>query len=236
MRVGHARFDDRIFDETSCGSANSTIRTGPLTLLLRAQKMIRFASKQIIFHEDDPADAVFLFASGTVGQYRFLPNGRRLVAGFLFPGDFAGLSFGERYSLTAQSIAPTAAYSLPRAELNVLCNHSTALQTDLVCLLKQELVSEREAHLPMLHQAAHARVARLLLMLPRRKGIDGGNGEAVQLTMTRSDIADYLGISVETVCRSFTKLKEDRLIASSSPDRIWIKNMARLSSLGEGQE
>jgi CRP/FNR family transcriptional regulator len=73
-------------------------------------------------------------------------------------------------------------------------------------------------------------------MLARREGLDGGNGGAIQLTMTRSDIADYLGISVETVCRSFTKLKEEGLIASSSPDRIWIKNMARLSSLGEGQD
>ncbi len=236
MRAGHAHFDDRSFDATSCSAASSTVRIGPMTRLLQSQKLIRFASKQIIFHEDDPADAVFLFASGTVGQYRFLPNGRRLVAGFLFPGDFAGLSFGERYGLTAQSIAPTTAYSISRAELTMLCDHSTALQNDLVQLLKQELVSEREAHLPMLHQAAHARVARLLLMLVRRKGHDGGHGEAVQLTMTRADIADYLGISVETVCRSFTKLKEDRLIASSSPDRISIRDMARLSSLGDGQE
>jgi CRP/FNR family transcriptional regulator len=236
MRAGHAHFDDRFFDKTPCGAASSAIRIGPMTLLLRAQKMSRFASKQIIFHEDDPADAVFLFASGTVGQYRFLPNGRRLVAGFLFPGDFAGLSFGERYSLTAECITPTTAYSISRSELNVLCDHSTALQNDLVRLLKQELVSEREAHLPMLHQAAHARVARLLLMLARREGIDGRNDISLQLTMTRGDIADYLGISVETVCRSFTKLKEDRLIASSSPDRISIKDMARLSSLGDGQE
>lgn len=86
-----------------------------------------------------------------------------------------------------------------------------------------------------MHQAAEARVARLLRMLARRTGVDCRKGEGIQLSMTRNDIADFLGLTTETVCRTFS-MKEEGLISASAPDRIRVENVDALISLACGEE
>jgi CRP/FNR family transcriptional regulator len=215
-------------------SRATAAKTTNLTGLLRAQKPVSFMAKTNIFRDGDPVDSIFLIASGSVCLHQFLPNGRRLISRFLFPDDIVGLWFTDEYPLTAQCITPTTVFKFERSELNALCAHSPALQGDVMRALKQDLTTEHEDHLPMLHQAAHARVARLLLMIARRNNPDCRNDEPIQLSMSRGDIADYLGLTLETVCRTFTKLKGDGCICASSPEQIWIKDFRKLSALIEG--
>ena len=207
-----------------------------LVALLKAQKPVYFKAKDVLFHEGDAADSVFLVASGMICLYRFMPNGRRIIARFIFPHDIVGLAFDSDFSFTAACIEPTTVYKIARSNLGPLCAHSPVLQNDVVLMLKYELRTEHEDHLPMMHQTAEARVARLLRMLARRTGTDCRKGERIQLSMTRSDIADFLGLTIETVCRTFSRMKEEGLISASAPDRILVENADALISLADGEE
>lgn len=206
-----------------------------LTALLKSQKQVVFRPKDILFREGDPADNVFLIVTGTVCLYRFMPGGRRVIGRFLFEHDMAGISFGDEYPFTAECLSTTTAYKIARSRLDPLCAHSPSLQNDLVRMLKYELATERENHLPMMHQAADARVARLLRMLVRQNGGEEEDGTRIHLSMSRNDVADFLGLTIETVCRSIKKLKETGLISTSSPDQIRVENMHDLAMLADGE-
>ncbi len=207
-----------------------------LVALLKAQKPLSCKAKEVLFHEGDAADSVFLVASGMLCLYRFMPNGQRMIARFIFPHEIVGLAFDTDCSFTAACIEPTTVYKIARSSLNPLCAHSPVLQNDVVLMLKYELRTEHEDHLPMMHQNAEARVARLLRMLARRTSTDCRKGERIQLPMTRSDIADFLGLTIETVCRTFTRMKEEGLISAPTPDRIRVENVDALISLADGDE
>ena len=204
--------------------------------LLKTQKPLAYKAKDVLFHEGDAADSVFLVASGMICLYRFMPNGQRMIARFIFPHDIVGLSFDADCHFTAACIEPTTVYRIARSSLNPLCAHSPVLQNDVVLTLKHELRTEQEDHLPMMHLNAEARVARLLRMVARHTGADCRKGERIQLAMTRGDIADFLGLTIETVCRTFSRMKEEGLISAPTPDRIRIENVDALISLADGEE
>jgi CRP/FNR family transcriptional regulator len=220
----------QVVDQSSVAEAMT------LTALLRAQSKVAFNAKRTIFHEEAPADSVLLLESGTVSLFRFLPNGRRLISRFLFAGDIIGLSFDDEYPVSAECVTPVTAYQLSRSVLQRLCAHSPALQNDVVRVLKCELTSEHEDHLPLMHQPSDSRVARLLRMVARRNGAECQKGQPIQLLMTRGDIADYLGLTNETVSRSFKKLKDQGVISESSPNLIRVEDVHRLMSLADGEE
>jgi CRP/FNR family transcriptional regulator len=233
LRSTTSRFVDHLGAPSVYNSAASANITA-LTTLLRRQKPVNFMAKKFLFQEGDSVDSVFLIAGGAVCLYRFLPSGRRLIARFLFADEIAGLSFNDEYPFTAECITPTTVFKFMRKELHALCAHSPALQNDMVLALKQELTSEREDHLPLMHQAAHIRVACLLRMMALRNGVDYRQGVSIRLPMRRGDIADYLGLTLETVCRSFKKLKDDGLISASTPDQVWIEDVSKLMALTDG--
>jgi CRP/FNR family transcriptional regulator len=207
-----------------------------LVALLKAQKAISFKAKDVLFHEGDAADSVFLVTSGLICLYRFMPNGRRIIARFIFPHEIVGLAFESDCSFTAACIEPTTVHKIALSSLSPLCAHSPVLQNDVVLMLKYDLRTEHEDHLPMMHQHAEARVARLLRMLARRTGADCRKGDRIQLSMTRSDIADFLGLTIETVCRTISRMKEVGLISASAPDQILVENLDALISLADGDE
>lgn len=207
-----------------------------LVSLLKAQKCFSYKAKDVLFHEGDAAESVFLVASGMICLYRFMPNGQRMISRFIFPHEIVGLAFDADCSFTAACIEPTTVYRIARSNLNPLCAHSTSLQNDVVLMLRHELRTEHADHLPMMHQNAEARVARLLRILARHSGADCRKGERIQLPMTRSDIADFLGLTIETVCRTFSRMKEEGLISASAPDQILVEDVDALKSLADGED
>lgn len=233
LRSPASRIDSPLGAPIVSNNANAANNSALMTLI-RAQKPVNFEAKSIIFREFDTVDSLFFIASGIVSLFGFLPSGRRLIARFMFADEIAGLWFNDIYPFTAECITPTTVVKVRRSELDALCAHSPALQNDVVLALKQELASEREDHLPMMHHVADGRVALLLLMLARRNGADCRHGTPIRVPMKRADIADYLGLTMETVCRTFTKLKGDGLISLSTPDQVWIKDVGKLMTLAEG--
>jgi CRP-like cAMP-binding protein len=207
-----------------------------LRALFRCQKLTPFEARKVLFREGDRADAVFLIVSGLVRTYRFFPNGRRVLARFLFPGDIVGLEFGDVYPFTAEAIRDVGCYRLTVRQLELLCKHSTALQSDLVTSLRRQIAVGDDEILPLKHQNADARVARLLSILARHGGCSLRNGARIELAMSRADIADFVGLTIETVCRTFSKLKNDGLISLPTPDDVQVLNAPRLLALAEEED
>jgi CRP/FNR family transcriptional regulator len=165
-----------------------------------------------IFEEAEPADHVFNVTSGAVKIYKLLPDGRRQITGFLFPGDFLGLTHKESYAYSAEALAPTTLCRFPRRKLEALLDELPKLEQRLLGIASHELAAAQDQMMLLGRKSAKERVVSFLLMLSAAEARRGKPGNPVPLPMNRMDIADYLGLTIETVSRTFTQLKTQGLI------------------------
>jgi CRP-like cAMP-binding protein len=193
-----------------------------------------FKRNQLIFNEGDAASSAFKLVSGAVRLCKLLPDGRRQIAGFRLAGDFFGLDCEGDYNLTAEALSEVVAVRYARTHLARLEEDRRDVRHRLTALLRRELWAA-QAHLIMLgRQTAQERVASFLLQLADRD--DTGNGDAIFLPMGRQDIADYLGLTIETVCRAISDLKRRRIIAVPDRNAITLLNLDALQTIADGDE
>jgi CRP/FNR family nitrogen fixation transcriptional regulator len=194
----------------------------------------RFGRNQTIFNEGDDARYSYKILEGGVRLCKVRPDGRRQIAEFLLPGDMFGFEMGDEHSLTAEALCDVVLLRCPRTHVERLSDESVEVRRKLMSLLRRELSAAQE-HLVMLgRQTAKERVASFLLLLAERN--DADDGDAVELPMGRQDIADYLGLTIETVCRALTDLKKDALIAIPNRHQIVIRRTEALELVAEGDE
>jgi CRP/FNR family transcriptional regulator len=193
----------------------------------------RFGEDETVFLEDDPADDVYEVTEGVVRLCKLLPDGRRAIVGFLYPGELAGLASGGRYPLTAEAVTPVAVRSCPRRALDRAANCSPDVQRHLSALLWRELEAAQARLVLLGRMSAIERVASFLVTLSRRE--HGAN--RLRLPMSRLDIADYIGLTIETVSRTLTQLKRQGIIALPNPHEVILLRPASLCALaGEDGE
>jgi CRP/FNR family transcriptional regulator len=166
---------------------------------------------------------------------KLLPDGRRQIIGFALPGDFLGLTATQRYFYSAESIAASTLCRFKHTDLAVLFRLFPQMQDRLLRMTSSELAAAQDQMLSLGRKEPVERVATFLASLARRLRRFGDPGPTVTLPMTRADIADYLGLTIETISRSFTKLKTARIIALPSPERVFIADPARLAALARGE-
>jgi CRP-like cAMP-binding protein len=207
-----------------------------LRALFKSEKRLHLGPRSPMFREGERADYAYLLDSGVARTYRFFPNGRRIVARFLFPGDVVGLEFDDRYPFSAETIQEVYCYRVTIQDLDRLRAHSTRLRDELVWLLRDHIATRNVQIVPLMHQQAEARIARLLSTFALRNGCGMRNGTSINLPMPRGDIADFLGLTPETVCRTFTKLKNDGIIALLSPEKVQVTDARRLQALAEEED
>ena len=145
---------------------------------------------------------------------KLLSDGRRQVTGFLLPGDYLGLASAERYIYSAEAVTPVRICRFARAAFLGLLEQFPALEKALLGRAATELAAAQKQMLLLGRKTARERVATFLAELAARAGNQGG---VVELSMTRTDIADYLGITTETVSRTLTSLRKDGLIDIPRP-------------------
>ena len=189
---------------------------------------------QSLFQEGDEARNVYSVTAGTVKVYKLLPDGRCQVTGFLFPGDFLGLAHESTYAYSAEAVTHSALCSYQRSQLESLLERFPQMEQQLLGMAKHELVVAQEQMLLLGRKTARERLASFLLMLSRAAARRGQSGDPVFVPMSRSDIGDYLGLTTETVSRTFTQLKRDRMIAAESGNRIRLLDSEGLVELAEG--
>lgn len=180
--------------------------------LVAIMSTVKVEANRSIFEEAEPADHVFNLTSGAVKIYKLLPDGRRQITGFLFPGDFLGLTHKESYAYTAEALAPTALCRFPRLKLEALLDELPKLEQRLLGIASHELAAAQDQMMLLGRKSAKERVVSFLLMLSNAEIRRGKPGNPVPVPMNRMDIADYLGLTIETVSRTFTQLKTQGLI------------------------
>ena len=201
----------------ACNSENITVESG-----------------QSLFHEGDPNPFVFNVVEGAVKLYRILPDGRRQITGFLFQGDFLGLGGRDVSKFTAEALTPLQACRFKRNDFDQLLSAMPALEHRLVALAGDELMAAQEQIVLLGRKTAKERLASFLIRLSERQHQLGGPANHVHLPMTRLDIADYLGLTIETVSRVMTQLKTSGLIRLLPGNDVEIPNPSKLSALGDG--
>ena len=189
---------------------------------------------QALFHEGDPNPYVFNVVDGALKLFRLLPDLRRQITGFLFQGDFLGLGGRGASSFTAEALTPLNACRFRRGDFDQLLNALPALEHRLVALAGDELMAAQEQIVLLGRKTARERLASFLTRLSERQVQLGGPEGQVHLPMTRLDIADYLGLTIETVSRVFTQFKTSGLIRLLPGNDVALPDPAALKALGEG--
>lgn len=186
-----------------------------------------------IIHEGDPAENLFNVVSGAVKLYKLLPDGRRQITGFLFAGDFLGIALNDTYVYTAEALTPVRLCRFPRRRLEALLRDIPDLEHELLDEVATELVAAQDQMLLLGRKTARERVASFLVMLIRRAAARGRPDSLLELQMSRADIADYLGLTTETVSRTITQLRQSKAITTAGRGEIQVLNQTALVELSE---
>ncbi|MEZ5818271.1 MAG: helix-turn-helix domain-containing protein [Hyphomicrobiaceae bacterium] len=193
-------------------------------------------AKEHLFCEGDAASHVYRVEVGHICIYRMMPDGRRQVVDFAYPGDMIGLGALGDHSESAQAMERTVVRAMPLATLRELAQHDTRLGLKLYEALSRELMAARELLFTVSQRTAAERIAAFLMALSRRAVRRGESPNEIVLPMTRMDIADFLGLTIETVSRTLTKLRHDGVIDLEQCILVSILKPEALAQLAQGGE
>lgn len=187
--------------------------------------MMTYPRNSEIFGENEPADYLYKIVSGSVRTYKILSDGRRQIGGFYLPGDIFGLEFADEHTLSAEAISDAKVLVVKRSALNTLAGRDASVAQQLFTLTGRELHRVQDRIL-LLIKSAQERVASFLLEMSER----ASQNNTIELPMSRQDIADYLGLTIETVSRTLTSLETAAAIEVSTSRRIVLRNRSALAA------
>lgn len=215
-------------------SCDDVMDRGNVSLLQGLGTTLRFDRNQTIFSDGDSANFSYGVVSGAVRLCKLLSDGRRQIVDFCLPNDYFGFAWTDEYALTAEAASDVVLVRYPRRHIENLEQVSSNLREHLTALLHRNLSSAQNHILMLGRQTVRERVASFLLLMLKRRGYDGRDGDRLDLPMGRQDIADYLGLTIETVCRALSDLKRIGIIAAPSTREIVVENAAALRATAEG--
>ena len=179
-----------------------------------------------IYGENEPAEYLYKVVSGAVRTYKVLADGRRQIGAFYMPGDVFGLEGGHEHTFSAEAINDAKVLVVKRSALDALAARDTDVARQLWAITARELHRAQE-HFLALIKTAEERVVGFLLEMAAR--VSGGN--QFELPMSRQDIADYLGLTIETVSRTMTHLESAAAIELPTSRRVVLRNRVALGRL-----
>jgi CRP/FNR family transcriptional regulator len=222
----------------TCGarafSVCDSLQPEDLARLDAIAERLPLAAGEVLAREGDPAVSVFNITSGAVRMYKLLPDGRRQITGFLFAGDFIGLASGETHTFSAEAIEDTTLCRFRKTEYRALVRERPSLEAALLDRAMHDLAAAQNQMLLLGRKTARERLASFLLDMPERDPIRPSLDDVVRLPMTRSEIADYLGLTIETVSREMTKLKAAGIVSLLSLHALRVDRPERLRAIAEG--
>ncbi|HEX3505157.1 MAG TPA: helix-turn-helix domain-containing protein [Xanthobacteraceae bacterium] len=188
--------------------------------------IVSYQRNSEIFGECEPVEYLYKVVSGGVRTSKILSDGRRQIGDFYLPGDIFGLEFAATHVLSAEAITDTKVLVIKRSALNALAARDASVAAQLFALTGRELRRAQE-RIVLLVKSAQERVAGFLLEMSDRLALD----DAIELPMSRQDIADYLGLTIETVSRTLTSLESAAAIELTTARRIRLRNRNALSCM-----
>jgi CRP/FNR family transcriptional regulator len=191
-----------------------------------------YGKRQDVFVQGDRKRSVYQVVSGMVCLYTILADGKRQIFDFALPGDIIGLGASETYTCCAQTIGEARLKCLPLSSIYERAAQNPMFGIALYKAISRELDATRDLLLTLGQLGALERVATFLLVLAKRSARIGNKlSDVLQLPMTRSDIADLLGLTIETISRSLTRLRQRNLIKITHNSEIRILDIEQLRDL-----
>lgn len=185
-----------------------------------------FSRNAEIYGDNEPAEYIYKLISGNVRTYKVLSDGRRQIGSFYLPGDIFGLEMGQEHAYSAEAISDVKVLVIKRSMVESLAERDADVARQLWALTRCEL-QRAQTHILLLIKTAQERVASFLLEMADRIKVS----HEVDLPMSRQDIADYLGLTIETVSRTLTSLEHSATIGLPSSRRVVLRNPAALRRL-----
>jgi CRP/FNR family transcriptional regulator, anaerobic regulatory protein len=217
---------------SSLGAVSGTHpRERTLQALFLPQVAETFAPPRALFWEGDVAGHVFLVLEGCLRLYRIVQDGRRAILGFSYPGDLLGVSSCDLYTVTAEAVTPVRLRRLARHRFNKLVDNSQDLRSQRLAAICSEMTAAQDQIMRLGRTSADERVATFLVDIARRTGADAETPVEIDLPFGRLDIADYLGLTVETVSREISKLNRCGLISMRGPHKIILRRLGRIRDI-----
>jgi CRP/FNR family transcriptional regulator len=227
LEAGHPCFNCAVRELAVCGSLESAA----LREFKESGPSVDYEAGETVVFEGDRAANVYSLTAGLLRLSKLLPDGRRQIAGFLFPGDFLGITMEEEHAFTAEAIAPSVLCRFQRRQFDAFVARHPELERRLYALAAHELAAARQQLVLLGRKTATERVASFLLMLASRCPARGC--DEIELPMSRTDIGDYLGLRIETVSREISGLKAARVIQLTSRQAFRLVDRTRLQQLAE---
>jgi CRP/FNR family nitrogen fixation transcriptional regulator len=185
--------------------------------------LMSYERNEEIYGEGESAEYLYKVVSGAVRTFLILDDGRRQVGAFYMPGDFFGLEVGDEHSSSCEAIGSARIMMCKRSAVLALANRDTNVAHQLWEITAAEL-SRAQNHIVLLIKSAQERVGSFLLELASR----ARKSAEIDLPMSRQDIADYLGLTIETVSRTLTQFESGGLIALPSARHVVLRNCSAL--------
>ena len=223
MLIAAATTNPAILSHPSVPARPTALPERPLGLM---GAPMRFGRNEEVYGEDEPAEFLYQVVTGAVRTYRMLDDGRRQVVAFYLPGEIFGVEAGEVHVTSAEAVSDSQVLVVKRANLMARAEHERDLSKQLWTLTVRELQRVQQHSLVFI-KSAEERVAGFLLEMASRSA----KGTAIELPMSRQDIADYLGLTIETVSRTLTQFVHSGAIALETSRRIQVRNRATLNRL-----
>jgi CRP/FNR family transcriptional regulator len=225
-RAGNGCDDCKVRLFSVCGA----LEPSELDELDRLSQVKNFPAKTMLFDQGALAGSVFNVTEGMVRLYKSLPDGRRQIVGFALPGDFLGLALMDRYGVAAEAVTQVRVCRFARPDFLAYVDGKPHLLRRLHEFAGHELSLAQDQMLLLGRRTAEEKVAAFLLNLQARYARIGTPSVTVALPMSRQDIADYLGLTIETVSRTLTRLAREKVIVIV-PDGVRLLIAARLDQL-----
>jgi len=216
-----------------CLTVGGDVDLSLLDLLVKNRRT--YKRGELIYRIGEPYRAAFAIRSGAVKTSVLTDDGRVQVTGFHIPGEVLGLNaiISERYNCEARALEATSVCEVPFENYEELALQVPGLQRQMLKVMAEEIVHSQEMMLLLGKKKAEERLATFLVNLSRRLERHGRPAREFKLSMSRSDIGNYLGLAEETVCRIFTRFEEKDLI-STERRLVRLGQMDRLRALARG--
>jgi CRP/FNR family transcriptional regulator, nitrogen fixation regulation protein len=189
-----------------------------------------YSRKSEIVREDDPAEHVYEVVSGTVCTCKMLREGRRQIAGFYFAGDIFGLESAKQHAVAVEAITSAQVRIFKKRALNALASSNLEVADRLLALTTRELARKQDHLLLLLSTTAEERIICFLIEMTQRAS--PREDDRIDLPMSRRDIADYLGLTIETVSRTLWDLERRGAIKIKGYRSVVLRNQ---STNGRGE-
>lgn len=189
-----------------------------------------------LFLAGDVPTHIYQILEGVVGVYNMLADGRRQIVTFCYPGDLIGIDYSACDTQNVEALSDVRVKCIPVSAIETLIRTEPGFGQAMMGMLATELAETRDQLLSLGRKSAMEKLATFLVRISKRNERAGTDATSLFLPMTRAEIADYLGLTIETVSRNMTKLKLAHVIRLETKSSVTVLDSERLMNIAEGEE